>query len=471
MPAGWTKTTDKNGKACFMNEKKEISYIDPRDQFWKKKTWAEIPVSEVNETPYGWERVVDDVLGVYYIDHINNRNVFGDPRTEAEDQEKIKEKLTQELEMLRAQKDELEKDIKKKAAEIDDDEEKLKKKEKKYKEEVAKGKSKEDKEKEKEKEKEKKRKKKQKKKKKEIEEKKVELDIKQYESTTLKRQIEDMENLTKNMMQKREEEVEKQKQMQMDIIKLKQRLQQEIDLTEKAFKELESLREVFVAKIQERNDAVQAEVDQKEMEELEVERQRLEQERKGADEAEMRQELLNMWKEKRRQEREEEEQSDPESSYPGTPNTPVPPPPAGQAKSEIKAKPSNLGLTVPKIGARGNKNLDDPNSATSSPMIDKLAILNSDLQRRMELARLQRQIEQAEEERKIIEKLKAKMAVEKALVDSEDNEDRTDPKKIPDWVKQINQNATYTKTLRLKMKSDPDMLNFKQKAFLFTGQN
>lgn len=80
LPEGWKMAVSAShgNKRYFINQQtKETTWIDPRDKYWKKMTWEECGP---DETPYGWEVVEDPVIGRYFIDHVNKRNVLDDPR-------------------------------------------------------------------------------------------------------------------------------------------------------------------------------------------------------------------------------------------------------------------------------------------------------------------------------------------------------------------------------------------------------
>lgn len=66
-------------KYFFVYDLKRTTWVDPRDELWKKKTWSEC---NSNETPYGWEIATDELLGTFFIDHLSHRNVIDDPRTD-----------------------------------------------------------------------------------------------------------------------------------------------------------------------------------------------------------------------------------------------------------------------------------------------------------------------------------------------------------------------------------------------------
>ncbi|KAJ3205946.1 Membrane-associated guanylate kinase, WW and PDZ domain-containing protein 3 [Clydaea vesicula] len=77
LPYGWSKQHE---KWFFANAKtKTTTWIDPRDKFWKKKSWEECDPNK-DEEPYGWEICHDAELGTYFIDHLNQRNTLDDPR-------------------------------------------------------------------------------------------------------------------------------------------------------------------------------------------------------------------------------------------------------------------------------------------------------------------------------------------------------------------------------------------------------
>ena len=91
-----------------------IHRVDPRDKLWKKESWSECG-PDSDEIPYGWEIVHDNLCGKYFVDHINQRTLLDDPRTnKAKDQveemkqfvksgaiEAIEDKFVKKMEELR----------------------------------------------------------------------------------------------------------------------------------------------------------------------------------------------------------------------------------------------------------------------------------------------------------------------------------------------------------------------------------
>lgn len=78
LPDGWDIAHDFDGKMYFIDHvNKKTTWIDPRDRYTKPQTFADCVGDEL---PFGWEECYDSQIGVYYIDHINQTNQIEDPR-------------------------------------------------------------------------------------------------------------------------------------------------------------------------------------------------------------------------------------------------------------------------------------------------------------------------------------------------------------------------------------------------------
>ncbi|GIZ04960.1 protein kibra [Caerostris extrusa] len=78
LPNGWDVGQDFDGKIYFIDHiNKKTTWIDPRDRYTKPQTFADCVGDEL---PFGWEECFDNQIGVYYIDHINQSNQIEDPR-------------------------------------------------------------------------------------------------------------------------------------------------------------------------------------------------------------------------------------------------------------------------------------------------------------------------------------------------------------------------------------------------------
>ncbi|RKP00114.1 hypothetical protein CXG81DRAFT_19880 [Caulochytrium protostelioides] len=82
LPEGWSKEWSEPHRKCyFYNRVQRVtSWVDPRDAYWKKRTWAEC-AADTAEVPYGWEIARDPIVGRYFIDHNSGRNLLDDPRS------------------------------------------------------------------------------------------------------------------------------------------------------------------------------------------------------------------------------------------------------------------------------------------------------------------------------------------------------------------------------------------------------
>lgn len=80
LPDGWEKAVDFDGKCFFIDHiNRRTTWIDPRDRFTKPQSFADCVGDEL---PLGWEEIYDPNIGVYYIDHLSQSNQLEDPRAQ-----------------------------------------------------------------------------------------------------------------------------------------------------------------------------------------------------------------------------------------------------------------------------------------------------------------------------------------------------------------------------------------------------
>ncbi|XP_076359495.1 protein kibra-like isoform X2 [Tachypleus tridentatus] len=78
LPDGWDIGRDVDGKIYFIDHiNRKTTWIDPRDRCLKPQTFADCSGDEL---PYGWEQCYDPSIGYYYVDHITQSNQLEDPR-------------------------------------------------------------------------------------------------------------------------------------------------------------------------------------------------------------------------------------------------------------------------------------------------------------------------------------------------------------------------------------------------------
>uniref|UniRef100_A0A182UUF2 Protein kibra n=1 Tax=Anopheles merus TaxID=30066 RepID=A0A182UUF2_ANOME len=78
LPLGWEINTDYDGKVYFIDHiNKKTTWIDPRDKHTKPETFADCIG---NELPFGWEESYDPQIGTYYINHNTQTTQLEDPR-------------------------------------------------------------------------------------------------------------------------------------------------------------------------------------------------------------------------------------------------------------------------------------------------------------------------------------------------------------------------------------------------------
>ncbi|RWS06015.1 Protein kibra-like protein [Dinothrombium tinctorium] len=81
LPPGWEVVTDaETGRPFYVDHiNRRTQWIDPRDRLTKPLSFADCVGDEL---PYGWEMGYDPNVGVYYIDHLRGKNQLTDPRLE-----------------------------------------------------------------------------------------------------------------------------------------------------------------------------------------------------------------------------------------------------------------------------------------------------------------------------------------------------------------------------------------------------
>lgn len=105
LPLGWEINTDFDGKVYFIDHiNKKTTWIDPRDKLTKPETFADCIG---NELPFGWEEVYDPQIGTYYINHNTQTTQLEDPRLEwkSKQEEMLREYLCSAQDTLEAKKE------------------------------------------------------------------------------------------------------------------------------------------------------------------------------------------------------------------------------------------------------------------------------------------------------------------------------------------------------------------------------
>ncbi|XP_058444805.1 protein kibra [Malaya genurostris] len=105
LPLGWEINTDYDGKVYFIDHiNKKTTWIDPRDKLTKPETFADCIG---NELPFGWEEVYDPQIGTYYINHNSQTTQLEDPRLEwkSKQEEMLREYLCSAQDTLEAKKE------------------------------------------------------------------------------------------------------------------------------------------------------------------------------------------------------------------------------------------------------------------------------------------------------------------------------------------------------------------------------
>ncbi|XP_023210732.1 protein kibra-like isoform X2 [Centruroides sculpturatus] len=99
LPEGWDIGRDYDGKIYFIDHiNQKTTWIDPRDRYTKPQSFADCVGDEL---PFGWEECYDQQIGVYYIDHLKKTNQIEDPRQQWR---QLQEAMLKEY-LLTAQKD------------------------------------------------------------------------------------------------------------------------------------------------------------------------------------------------------------------------------------------------------------------------------------------------------------------------------------------------------------------------------
>ncbi|KAF0314317.1 Membrane-associated guanylate kinase, WW and PDZ domain-containing protein 2 [Amphibalanus amphitrite] len=81
LPENWEQAFTECGEPYFIDHSTGTSHwLDPRLALVQKKSLEDC---DVNELPYGWERIDDATYGTYYIDHVNRRTQYENPVHEA----------------------------------------------------------------------------------------------------------------------------------------------------------------------------------------------------------------------------------------------------------------------------------------------------------------------------------------------------------------------------------------------------
>nr|XP_029709675.1 protein kibra-like [Aedes albopictus] len=105
LPLGWEINTDFDGKVYFIDHiNKKTTWIDPRDKLTKPESFADCIG---NELPFGWEEGYDPQIGTYYINHHSQTTQLEDPRQEwkSKQEEMLREYLCSAQDTLEAKKE------------------------------------------------------------------------------------------------------------------------------------------------------------------------------------------------------------------------------------------------------------------------------------------------------------------------------------------------------------------------------
>ncbi|XP_050079424.1 protein kibra [Anopheles maculipalpis] len=105
LPLGWEINTDYDGKVYFIDHiNKKTTWIDPRDKHTKPETFADCIG---NELPFGWEESYDPQIGTYYINHNTQTTQLEDPRLQwkSKQDEMLREYLCSAQDTLEAKKE------------------------------------------------------------------------------------------------------------------------------------------------------------------------------------------------------------------------------------------------------------------------------------------------------------------------------------------------------------------------------
>lgn len=79
LPPNWEHAYDEVSNRIFYvdHNTKTTTWIHPNDRFTKPRSPREC--YEGDQLPYGWEKLVDPVIGVYYANHVERKNQFTNP--------------------------------------------------------------------------------------------------------------------------------------------------------------------------------------------------------------------------------------------------------------------------------------------------------------------------------------------------------------------------------------------------------
>uniref|UniRef100_A0A2M4A622 Protein kibra n=1 Tax=Anopheles triannulatus TaxID=58253 RepID=A0A2M4A622_9DIPT len=105
LPLGWEVNTDYDGKIYFIDHiNKKTTWIDPRDKHTKPETFADCIG---NELPFGWEESYDPQIGTYFINHNTQSTQLEDPRLQwkSKQDEMLREYLCSAQDTLEAKKE------------------------------------------------------------------------------------------------------------------------------------------------------------------------------------------------------------------------------------------------------------------------------------------------------------------------------------------------------------------------------
>lgn len=105
LPDGWDFATDYDGKVFYIDHlNQKTTWVDPRDRFTKPESFADCIGDEL---PLGWEETYDSSIGRYFINHIKQFTQIEDPRQEWKSvQEKmLREYLNSAQDALEAKKE------------------------------------------------------------------------------------------------------------------------------------------------------------------------------------------------------------------------------------------------------------------------------------------------------------------------------------------------------------------------------
>ncbi|XP_035790458.1 protein kibra-like isoform X2 [Anopheles albimanus] len=105
LPLGWEVNTDYDGKIYFIDHiNKKTTWIDPRDKHTKPESFADCIG---NELPFGWEESYDPQIGTYYINHNTQSTQLEDPRLQwkSKQDEMLREYLCSAQDTLEAKKE------------------------------------------------------------------------------------------------------------------------------------------------------------------------------------------------------------------------------------------------------------------------------------------------------------------------------------------------------------------------------